>query len=217
MEMAIIEKMKTMNLRKFFILLLTASAMFLVSCGTGSAEENQISIRGNGTVTADSFAAFPEEKYNITLFEEEAKQTVRAYNEEAGSRRIRLLSVSEENGTAHVTLRYRSCEDYTAFNRETLYYGTVTDGLTNLVFTGNTELRSIEDNKKVTLRELGAQEAAGEARYRIVAANTAAVIRCKGTPLFLSENAQLDDDGTIRINADAEEDYPQTAYIVYRK
>ena len=201
-----------------FILLWIVPAGLLMSCGRSAAEENQLEIRPNGTIIADSFSEFPKEQYNITLFEEEAKESVKTYNEEAGSRRIRFLSVSLKEDIAHLTMQYRSWEDYQAFNDRDLYYGTVQDGLDNLQLTGSTKLRSAEGTESVTLRELGTMENEGKARWRILAVCESAVIRHRGTPAYISENVTVEEDGTVRANGNLSQgDLPETAYIVYKK
>ncbi|MBE5996230.1 MAG: hypothetical protein E7240_02600 [Lachnospiraceae bacterium] len=201
-----------------FILFLILSAGLMTSCGSSSAEENRIEIRSNGTIIADSFAEFPKEQYNLTLFEEEAKASVKAYNEAAGSTRIRFVGVTSKEGIAHLTMRYRSYEDYREFNHQDLYYGTVQDGLESLDLEGGTTLKSPDGTKSVTLRKLGTQEKEGEARWRIVAVKENVLVLHKGTPAYISSNVVIDEDGSVRTNADpGEGELPQTAYIVYKK
>ncbi len=201
-----------------FFCLFVLTAGILVACGASSATENTLSFRSDGTITADFFADFPKERYNLTLFEEEAKASVKAYNETAGSRRIRLVSVSGNEEKAHITMRYRSFEDYQAFNRQNVYYGTVQDGLSSLSLEGSVKLRSSDGKETVTIRELGKAEQNGEARWRIIAVADTVLIRHKGTPSYLSSNAVIREDGLIAVNEDLPAgDLPETAYVVYKK
>ncbi len=206
-------------LKGFLLLSLwVLTAGILAACGASSATENTLSFRSDGTVTADYFADFPKERDNRTLLEEEAKASVKAYNEAAGSSRIRLVSVFEDGEKAHITMRYRSCEDYQAFNRQNLYYGTVQDGLGSLSLEGSVKLKSADGNESVTIRELGEKEQNGEARWRIIAVADTVQIRHKGTPAYLSSNAKVLEDGTVAVNDGLSEGVlPETAYIVYKK
>ena len=201
-----------------FILFLILPAGLMTSCGISSAEENRIEIKSNGTITADSFTEFPKEQYNLTLFEEEAKASVKTYNEAAGSNRIRFISVTSKDDIAHLTMRYRSWEDYKEFNHQDLYYGTVQDGLESLLLEGGTTLKTPDGSESATLRNLGTQEKEGEARWRIIAVTESVLVLHKGTPAYISSNVTIDEEGLVRANADLREgELPGRAYIVYKK
>ena len=216
--------MKTIERQKYFLKavllfgLLIFCAGTVTACGFSSAEENCLTFRSDGTITEDFFADFPKERYNLTLFEEEAKVSVKTYNEQAGSGRIRLVSVAEKEQEAHVTIRYRSYEDYRAFNRRELYYGTVRDGLESLEFDGSATVVSPDGQEKMTLRELGNIEKNGEARWRIIAVCDTILVRHDGSPAYISSNAEILEDGTVKVNGSLPDgELPETAFIVYKK
>ena len=193
-------------------------SLILLSCGSESFAEDRLSFRQNGQITEERTAAFPKEKYNITLFEEEAAAAVRSYNDAAGSKRVRLLSVTEEEENAHVALRYRSYEDYNSFNHASLYYGTVYDGMTSLAIPGNVTVEPVGEGEKTTLRALSELEEEGKARFRVIAVSESVLIDHPGTPAYVSPGAAVNEDGSVTVNTEnTRSGSPETVYIVYKK
>ena len=209
--------MKT--IRTKYRIFCAALLITLLLCGCGeSAQEDTLAFRDNGQIRAVYVSAFPSESYNVTLLEEEIREACAAYNEAAGSRRISLTGISSDGSTASVSMRYASYEDYNAFNSQHLYYGTAQDGVDGGILPEDVRVKSADGSDQTTLGQIARDERNGEGRFRVIACDISCVIKHSGTPLYISDQVSITDEGVLYANPDLPEDtMPDTVYVVYKR
>ena len=201
-------------MRKFIGSMLVFFVFFLTACGMSESTESRITFRKDGGVEAVYVTAFPEEQYSAAGLEEEALEAVEAYNSAAGRKRVRIKGVAVQDGTARVRMRYKSAEDYAAFNHQLFYSGSLADALKDGVLSPGMEVRSPDGKRSAELGVL----AAGEDRETLEAAvlEESAVIEHPGIVLYMSSNVSVDEDGTVRTDFRIGDKDTEAAVIIYK-
>ncbi|RKM56020.1 hypothetical protein D6855_15435 [Butyrivibrio sp. CB08] len=104
----------------------------LVLCGCGQSKENvsTMTIDSEGKVSYVIFEDFSEDYYNIDELSQMAEKEIAEYNSEYISPKIalegtELIEVEESTPIVKMALTFDSYSDFSNFNQESLFYGTV--------------------------------------------------------------------------------------------
>lgn len=113
----------------FFLVLL--QSVLLTGCGqSGTGEQvTELQIDKNGGVTGTIVEAFDKEYYTLDGLEAMIQSEMTEYNRSGEKISLKKAELSEDGSTVTVVMHYVSCEDYTAFNEEELFYGTIAEAL----------------------------------------------------------------------------------------
>ena len=120
------------SFKKYVVAGSAAIISALVLCGCGEQKENvsTMTIDSEGKVAYVIFEDFGEDYYCIDELSEMAKKEIAEYNSEYISEKISLegtefVEVGEGTPLAKMVLTFDSCSDFSNFNQESLFYGTV--------------------------------------------------------------------------------------------
>lgn len=92
----------------------------MTACGnTKGAEGSVIAVSKDGTVTDTIREPFDQDYYSQQELQDEVLKAVASYNSGMGNEAITVSKVQVDDGVTDVEMKYRSAEDYAAFNRET--------------------------------------------------------------------------------------------------
>lgn len=114
-------------------------AGLLTGCGTDLAGDTSVVYVGkNGTITTMDVEQFDENYYNAEELTDFINEEVSAYTQEHGSSSVKMEELTVDAGTARLQMKYKTAEDYSAFNGIELYQGKVIDALAaGYVFDGD--------------------------------------------------------------------------------
>ena len=119
-------------MRKFTLisLIMLMTAMILTGCGTDySAKESTVYILKNGRVVSTDVETFDSSVYDEAGLESYVQDAISAYEQEYGSKKVTLKSLTFENGMATLIIEYASAEDYANFNKTELFAGSLAESL----------------------------------------------------------------------------------------
>lgn len=176
--------------------LLTAS---LTGCGRENVpeviEETTVSISRKGQISAWLVGEFEKEYYSLfeltAMAEEEAAEFNRTAGENSGER-VSLEKAEELSGNrVAVNYLFDGWQSFTAFNEETLFYGTVEEAARRELFPGAV-LKSVGGEALLTEEQLEQK-----AEKHIIITDVKADIYCPGRAAYLSEGASVNSDGSI--------------------
>lgn len=136
-----------------FVLTL-ALILGMTGCGKFLDSVNSLEIDGNGNVKAFSISEFDKEYYSGTELRKQILDSVSEYNDSAKEERIRLKTCKVSRKKAQVFLRYKSIEDYAAFNNVLAWSGTITEAIENKFLDKDTVAVSGDGTLKTTIGEL---------------------------------------------------------------
>ncbi len=117
--------------RRISILLVAVMAIGLLGgCKDKfSPNENAVYIKKDGSVIAYTVEDFSEDYYDQAELTSYIDEEIEAFEaEEEGSVKLTSFNV-DENGVAHMVMKYDSCETYSAFNNVTLFSGSVAEAV----------------------------------------------------------------------------------------
>ncbi len=102
-------------------------AVLMTACGTSSPEVTTIEIDKEGAVTSVIYEEFKEDYLSVDELKGMADSEIEAYNSEYISPRITLgeVELDEEGGFVKLSMTFKSAEDFSNFNEETVFYGTL--------------------------------------------------------------------------------------------
>lgn len=114
---------------------LALGAAILTGCGQNESEASTISVDRNGRIAYLIYEDFSEDYYDIQELSDMASKEISEYNSEYISEKIRLESVEsvqkDDGSFAKVVMDFDSADDFTAFNEQSLFYGTVEEAREN--------------------------------------------------------------------------------------
>ena len=117
-------------MKKLGCMVLMLCIGLLTGCGTTLEGEKSIVYVGkNGSVTSLDVEELAESYYDTAELESFVQEEVAAYETQNGKGTVKLDELTVEEGTAKLRMKYKTPEDYTAFNGIELYQGTVIDSL----------------------------------------------------------------------------------------
>lgn len=167
-------------------------------CGTTTleSETNIVYVGKKGTVTSLDIEHFDQDYYDAQELETFVNDAVTEYTKEHGKNSVKVQELTVEEGTARLQMKYKTAEDYAAFNGIELYQGKLIDSLAaGYVFDG--EFAKVEDGK--VLGGATKQEIYKEQDLKVVIIRANTDVQVDGDICYVScENVEL--AGTNRVS-----------------
>ena len=107
--------------------------MILAGCGADKDRETRLSLDKEGVVVSTIYESFDQDYYDISELSDMATEEISYYNSEYISPRITLDETTRIENEPYVKLvmTFDSSQDYSHFNQELLFFGTVQDAVDN--------------------------------------------------------------------------------------
>ena len=122
-DVVIMKKMKV-------TLLIAIIAIVLMGCGSAfKTDESAIKINKNGKVVGASIESFDKSYYSEDELSAFVENTIKDYQKDNGDSSIKLIDLKVEEGKATLFLEYETPTDYSKFNGEELFVGTIVDAM----------------------------------------------------------------------------------------
>ena len=170
----------------------------VTGCGTKlNGETSVVYVGKNGAVVSLDVEQLDQDYYDAEELESFVNDTVAAYTKENGKSSVKVEELTTEGGTARLQMKYKTPEDYTAFNGIELYQGKVIDALAaGYVFDG--EFARVEDGK--VLGAATKQEIYQEQDLKVVIIRANTDVQIDGEICYVScENVELTGANTVSI------------------
>jgi hypothetical protein len=117
------------SIKKRLMPVLVISTVFLTmaGCGGGKNETTAVTIDKDGHVSNVIYEQFDKEYYDVEELSEMAREEVDQYNSQFITPKITLgdVQAAGDGDYVKVSMSYDSASDYSDFNEETLFYGTI--------------------------------------------------------------------------------------------
>lgn len=111
----------------------------LTGCGTTVEGDTSVVYVGkNGAIISLDVEQFDEDYYSTEELQSFVDEEVAAYTQENGRSSVKVEELTVDTGTARLQMKYKTADDYSAFNGIELYQGKVIDALAaGYVFDGD--------------------------------------------------------------------------------
>lgn len=191
---------------------LVVAILLLVRCAGGRSGKSaavidetasRVEFTKKGALTVTSVESFDKDYYDQEELQAAIDTAVSAYKDQKGG--VSAGDLKVENGTATLTMQYDSAADYTAFNDQEMYWGTLQGaedaGYDFAAFSGQTNAQ----NKDETF---------GEGTARTLAENTVIVVTealdiiTPADILYASSNLSIADTRYATVTGDVSESSP---------
>ena len=126
-----------MRKRKMMLLVLAFSLFVLSGCGKAQKEKEQepsdtgaynvVDVKKDGSVINTIEEPFEQEYYNEERLKDLILSEVVDYNQEAGESRVEVKKLSVKKNVVKLVMKFKTAEDFGAFNQHDFFYGTVSD------------------------------------------------------------------------------------------
>lgn len=188
-------------------------SLVLAGCGTderiANAEMSTMIIEEN-KITVLTVSEFDTSVYKESELKKMAGDETKAYNNEAGEKRVTFEKLRVTDGKAYLTMTYKSAEDYAAFNSVTFENGPL-DATT---LPDDTRILST-DGKLLTT--FGILKEDTENEWMLLVTEEPMRIYTGGTVYYLSGDAAAEESYvTIGETADPDGFLSEPCYIVYK-
>ena len=124
-----VDKVGRSCIRKTLLMTFAAATALLTmtGCGGRNAEVTAVTIDKNGHVSNVIYEEFDKDYYDVTELSDMASREVSEYNAEYISPKITLGEVEliDDGSFVRVSMNYDSATDFSNFNEENLFYGTL--------------------------------------------------------------------------------------------
>ncbi len=173
-------------------------AGMLAGCGKSvEADASLVYVDKKGAVTSVDVESLDVNTYDETEFEAFVDEAVEEYNAVNGKNSVKSEGITVEEGVAKLQMKYKTAEDYAAFNGIEFYAGTVVDSLA-AGYTYDTDFVKVEDGT-VTGTAAKQEIYAGEGlKVVIIRANTN--VQVEGKICYVStENVRLAGPDSVSI------------------
>lgn len=170
----------------------------LTGCGTSLESDSSIVyVDKKGAVTSIDVEDMDQGYYDETELQSFVDEAVEEYNGEYGKGSVKVDSLVVENGTAKLSMKYKTPEDYTQFNGIELYHGKVVDSLAaGYIYDG--DFARVEDGKVTGSASKQEIYAEGDLKVVIIRANTN--VKVDGKICYVScENVKLTGADSVSI------------------
>ncbi len=173
-------------------------AGMLAGCGKSvEADASLVYVDKKGAVTSVDVESLDVNTYDETEFEAFVDEAVEEYNAVNGKNSVKSEGITVEEGVAKLQMKYKTAEDYAAFNGIEFYAGTVVDSLA-AGYTYDTDFVKVEDGT-VTGTAAKQEIYAGEGlKVVIIRSNTN--VQVEGKICYVStENVRLAGPDSVSI------------------
>ncbi|MCR4587699.1 MAG: hypothetical protein K5682_04760 [Lachnospiraceae bacterium] len=128
------------------------SALLLSACGETQITSTTIQIDQSGSITHTIIDSFQESYYDVSEMEEMAGKEAKEFNDSHGGDAVSVESVALEGSDVRLVMKYKDATSYSAFNSETLFFGTVEDAV-NAGYDLDLSLIDLKDNTQYITRD----------------------------------------------------------------
>lgn len=198
------------SMKKLRLIPLFFAVMLVSGCSTiGNIEQNTIVIKKDGTVIGAIVEDFQDPKYVSEELKAMLEEEITTYNAQAGEGKVSLdtYEITEEKKTK-IYLKYASDEDYTAFNEEVLFAGTVSEA-----YEAGYEFADMKDANG-TGADIGKAEVLEKGSMKMVIFEEPVHVLVNGKISYISQGVTL--EGKKEASAQKEEGTgEQLFYIMY--
>lgn len=173
-------------------------AGLLVGCGTSlEGDTSVVYVEKNGTILSLDVEQFDEDYYNAEELTDFVNEEVSAYTQENGNSSVKMEELTVDGGTARLQMKYKTADDYSAFNGIELYQGKVIDALAaGYVFEG--DFASVEEGK--VTGAASKQDIYQEQDLKVVVIRANTDVRVEGEICYVScENVELTGTDSVSI------------------
>lgn len=175
-------------------------AGMLAGCGTSvDADASLVYVDKKGAVTSVDVENLDANSYDETEFKDFVDKTVEEYNAVNGKNAVKAEGITVEEGVAKLQMKYKTAQDYAAFNGIEFYAGTVVDSLA-AGYTYDTDFVKVEDGQvtgTASKQEIYAEEGL---KVVIIRANTN--VQVEGKICYVStENVRLAGPDSVSIRS----------------
>lgn len=119
------------SFKKIAVVCSMALCLALAAAGCGQQKESvtTMTIDPEGKVSYVIYEDFSEDYYDVTELSDMAEKEIAEYNSEYISEKVALLGTevieNEDQSKVKLEMTFDSCQDFSNFNQEFLFYGTV--------------------------------------------------------------------------------------------
>jgi hypothetical protein len=199
------------------VLILTlALTLSLAGCGEFLKSVNSLEIDGSGNVKAFSISEFDKGYYSGTELRKQILDSVSEYNESAKDERISLKSCKVSKKMARVLLKYKSLEDYAAFNNVLAWSGTLADAVEEGYFDKDTAVMSSDGTLKTTIDELESKFGGKTSSLKVLAVEEPLMIKVPGKIRYTLGNVTMEGGYAITGAGSLTTLLDEPCYIIYK-
>ncbi|MBR3169733.1 MAG: hypothetical protein IKF22_00630 [Lachnospiraceae bacterium] len=199
------------------VLILTlALTLSLAGCGKFLKSVNSLEIDGSGNVKAFSISEFDKGYYSGTELRKQILDSVSEYNESAKDERISLKSCKVSKKMARVLLKYKSLEDYAAFNNVLAWSGTLADAVEEGYFDKDTAVMSSDGTLKTTIDELESKFGGKTSSLKVLAVEEPLMIKVPGKIRYTLGNVTMEGGYAITGAGSLTTLLDEPCYIIYK-
>ena len=173
----------------------------LSGCGTSlEGEESVVYVGKKGVIESLDVESLDQSYYDETELKSYVDAEVKDYTAEHGKNAVEVESLKVEDGVAKLKMKYKTPEDYTAFNGIELYQGKVVASLAaGYVYDG--EFARVEEGKvagAATKQDIYSED---DLKVAIIRANTD--VKVDGEICYVScQNVKLTETGSVTAAVD---------------
>lgn len=116
--------------KKAELLLAVMCILFITGCGVSyDVETSTVFVDKKGKITEVSVESFDKDYYDKDELKEFVEEHIEAYHEQYGKDRVKIDKLTVEDGVASLKMEYSSAEDYSVFNGEEFFCGTLPEAM----------------------------------------------------------------------------------------
>ena len=198
------------------LILMLALTLSLAGCGKFLKSVNSLEIDGSGNVKAFSISEFDKGYYSGTELRKQILDSVSEYNESAKDERISLKSCKVSKKMARVLLKYKSLEDYAAFNNVLAWSGTLADAVEEGYFDKDTAVMSSDGTLKTTIDELESKFGGKTSSLKVLAVEEPLMIKVPGKIRYTLGNVTMEGGYAITGAGSLTTLLDEPCYIIYK-
>ena len=202
--------------RLTLFILTIALVLNLAGCGEFLKSVNSLEIDSGGYVKAFSISEFDKEYYSGTELRKQILDSVSEYNESAKDERISLKSCKVSKKMARVLLKYKSLEDYAAFNNVLAWSGTLADAVEEGYFDKDTAVMSSDGTLKTTIDELESKFGGKTSSLKVLAVEEPLMIKVPGKIRYTLGNVTMEGGYAITGAGSLTTLLDEPCYIIYK-
>lgn len=190
------------------LLLIGVIALMLVGCGkTFDTDESAVYVKKGGKIIGASVEEFDESKYDKDELSAFIDKAIDEYNKEHSTGSVSLGKLTVENNKAILFLTYESPSDYTEFNGEEIFVGTIVDAMA----AGYDFNESYYAVKGTELGDLTSIDKIDD-DLKVVILKEHIGVKVDGTIKYISSNLKIKDKKTAKAKKDASTEYTVVIY-----
>lgn len=188
-----------MKSRKRLAALLCLISVCFAGCGQAKVpetiEKSTIIVSDKGQITVHLVEDFDKTYYDLSELTAMARDEAAEYNKSKQKEEAEGVAVEQvellEPAKVKLTYRFGNWENYTEFNEGQFFYGTVNEADENGYLSG-VSLKSVKDGSQMNEEQLKEN---GDRKLIITDADMD--IYCPGKVIYISENAAVNEDGSV--------------------